>query len=407
MGDRPVLNRVLAGLGTTVFAEMSALAAATGAINPGQGFPDTDGPAAVAEAAVRAIREGRGNQYPPSVGIPELRTAAAEHQRRFYKPAYDPDTEVVVTAGATEALAAALPALLEPGDEVITLDPAYDSYSACPAKAGAVRVPVVPRPPAFRPDLDALRDAVTPRTRLLVLNSPHNPTGTVLTDEELRAIAGLAVERDLLVASDEVYEHLVYDRVRHRPIAGLPGRRERTVTISSAGKSFSFTGWKAGWATGSPELLASVRTTKQYLTLPGPAPSRTPRPRRCGCPMRTSPGSARTSNSAVTCSPPDSRRPGSTSCGPQAPASSASTSARWARETGWPFAGRCPPAAASSASRTPSSTPTRTPAAPWSGSPSASRPAYWRKRCAGSRTCPPARQDLPPTRPFPSPAPRD
>ncbi|MFZ4185489.1 pyridoxal phosphate-dependent aminotransferase [Streptomyces sp. R02] len=272
MADRPLLNRALAGLGTTVFAEMSALAASTGAINLGQGFPDMDGPSAVAEAAVRAIREGRGNQYPPSIGTPELRAAVAEHQMRFYGLAYDPDTEVVITAGATEALAAALMALLEPGDEVVTLDPAYDAYAACLALARAVRVPVVLRPPAFRPDLDALRAAVTPRTRMLLLNSPHNPTGTVLTPDELRAVAELAVERDLLVVSDEVYEHLVYDGARHHPIAALPGMRDRTLTISSAGKTFSFTGWKVGWATGSADLVRAVHTTKQYLTFAGSGP---------------------------------------------------------------------------------------------------------------------------------------
>ena len=245
MGGRPLLNRRLHGLGTTIFAEMSALATATGSINLGQGFPDTDGPAQVAEAAVRAIRDGRGNQYPPGPGIPELRQAIAEHQRRFYGLTYDPDTEILVTAGATEAIAAALLALLEPGDEVIAFEPFYDSYAACIAMAGAVRVPLTLRAPSFRPDLDALRAAVTPRTRLL-LNSPHNPTGMVLTREEVTAIAQLAVERDLLVMTDEVYEHLVFDG-EHLPLASLPGMRERTVSISSAGKTFSFTGWKVGW----------------------------------------------------------------------------------------------------------------------------------------------------------------
>lgn len=242
---RPFLNRKLAAFGTTIFAEMSALATATGSINLGQGFPDTDGPAEIAEAAVRAIRDGRGNQYPPGPGVPELRTAIAAHQQRFYGLAYDPDTEVLVTAGATEAIAASLLALLEPGDEVIALEPFYDSYAACIAMAGAVRVPLTLRAPDFRLDLDALRAAVTPRTRLLLLNTPHNPTGTVLTPAELAAVAELAVSRDLLVITDEVYEHLVFEGV-HTPLASLPGMRERTVTISSAGKSFSFTGWKVG-----------------------------------------------------------------------------------------------------------------------------------------------------------------
>jgi N-succinyldiaminopimelate aminotransferase len=262
---RPLLNRRLADMGTTIFAEMSALALATGSINLGQGFPDTDGPHEIAQAAADAILSGRGNQYPPGPGIPELRLAVAEHQKRFYGLAIDPDTEVLVTAGATEAIAASLLALLEPGDEVIALEPYYDSYAACIAMAGAARVPVTLRPPGFRPDIDAMRDAITSRTRLILLNSPHNPTGMVLTRQELAAIAGLAVERDLLVVTDEVYEHIVFDG-EHIPIATLPGMRERTVTISSAGKTFSFTGWKIGWATGPAALVSAVRTAKQFLT---------------------------------------------------------------------------------------------------------------------------------------------
>ena len=262
---RALLNSALAGMGTTIFAEMSALAAETGSVNLGQGFPDTDGPAEVAQAAVDAILAGRGNQYPPGPGIPELRQAICAHQKRFYGLDLDPDTQVLVTAGATEAIAAALLALLEPGDEVIALEPYYDSYAACIAMAGARRVPVTLRPPEFRPDLDAVRDAVTDRTRLILLNTPHNPTGMVATREELTAIAALAIERDLLVITDEVYEHIVFAG-EHIPIATLPGMRDRTVTISSAGKSFSFTGWKVGWVTGSPELVTAVRTAKQFLT---------------------------------------------------------------------------------------------------------------------------------------------
>ncbi|MER5887108.1 pyridoxal phosphate-dependent aminotransferase [Streptomyces sp. NPDC001941] len=265
---RPLLNRRLAEFGTTIFAEMSALAVRTGSINLGQGFPDADGPEEVREAAVRALRDGRGNQYPPGPGVPELRTAIVEHQLRRYGLEYDPDTEVLVTAGATEAIAAALLALVEPGDEVIALEPYYDSYAACVAMAGGTRVPVTLRPHegAYRLDLDELRAAVTDRTRLILLNTPHNPTGTVLTREELTAIAELAVERDLLVVTDEVYEHLVFDDGTHLPIASLPGMRGRTVTISSAGKTFSFTGWKVGWITASPELTAAVRSAKQFLT---------------------------------------------------------------------------------------------------------------------------------------------
>lgn len=265
MSRRPLLNRRLDGHGTTIFAEMSALALTTGAINLGQGFPDTDGPEEIREAAVLALREGRGNQYPPGRGVPELRTAVAAHQQRFYGLGFDPDTEVLVTAGATEAIAASMLALLEPGDEVIAFEPFYDSYAACIAMAGGVRVPLTLRAPDFRPDLDALRDAITPRTRLLLLNSPHNPTGMVLTPEELNAIAGLAVEHDLLVVTDEVYEHLAFDG-DHIPLISLPGMRDRTVSISSAGKTFSYTGWKIGWVTGSSALVTAVHTAKQYLT---------------------------------------------------------------------------------------------------------------------------------------------
>jgi N-succinyldiaminopimelate aminotransferase len=263
--SRPLLNRRLEGLGTTIFAEMSARAVATGSINLGQGFPDRDGPPAVAQAAADAILAGRGNQYPPGPGIPELRRAIAAHDERFWGLRYDPDDEVLVTAGATEAIAASMLALVEPGDEVIAFEPYYDSYAANIAMAGGVRVPVTLRPPFFRPDLDELAQAVTDRTRLILLNTPHNPTGSVFTRDELAAIANLAVERDLLVVSDEVYEHLVFDG-EHPPIAGFPGMRERTVSVSSAGKTFSFTGWKIGWVKAAPELVTAVKTAKQFLT---------------------------------------------------------------------------------------------------------------------------------------------
>nr|WSU75077.1 pyridoxal phosphate-dependent aminotransferase [Streptomyces anulatus] len=262
---RPLLNRRLAAFGTTIFAEMSALAVRTGSINLGQGFPDTDGPEEIREAAVRALRAGHGNQYPPGPGVPELRTAVAAHQERFYGLTWSPDTEVLVTTGATEAIAASLLALLEPGDEVIAFEPYYDSYAACIALAGAKRVPLTLRTPDFRPDLDELRTLITPRTRLLLLNTPHNPTGTVLTPDELAGIAALAVEHDLLVVTDEVYEHLVFAGAHH-PIAALPGMRGRTVSISSSGKTFSYTGWKIGWVTGDAPLVAAVRAAKQYLT---------------------------------------------------------------------------------------------------------------------------------------------
>jgi N-succinyldiaminopimelate aminotransferase len=254
-----------------VFAEMSARALATGSVNLGQGFPDVDGPREIARKAADAILAGKGNQYPPGPGIPELRMRIAEHQRRFYGLACDPATEVFVTAGATEAIAAALLALLEPGDEVIAFEPYYDSYVANIAMAGATRVPLTLRAPHFRPDTDELESLITARTRLILLNTPHNPTGTVLTEEELRQIANIAVKHDLLVVTDEVYEHLTYDKP-HIPIVTFPGMRERTVTISSAGKAFSFTGWKVGWVTAVPELIDAVKTTKQFLTFVASGP---------------------------------------------------------------------------------------------------------------------------------------
>ena len=263
--SRPLLNRRLDGLGTSIFAEMSARAVATGSINLGQGFPDRDGPIEIAQAAADAILAGRGNQYPPGPGIPELRNAIAAHAERFYGLRYDPADEILVTTGATEAVAAAMLALVEPGDEVIAFEPYYDSYVANIAMAGGVRVPVTLRPPHFRPDLDELARTVTDRTRLILLNTPHNPTGSVFTRDELAAIAALAVERDLLVITDEVYEHLVF-RGEHVPIASFPGMRDRTVSVSSAGKTFSFTSWKIGWVTATPELVAAVKTTKQFMT---------------------------------------------------------------------------------------------------------------------------------------------
>jgi N-succinyldiaminopimelate aminotransferase len=254
----------LQGFGTTIFAEMSALAERTGAINLGQGFPDTDGPEVVRQAAVDAILAG-DNQYPPGPGIPQLRRAVAEHQQRFYGIELDSDREVLVTTGATEAIAAALLALCEPGDEVVTFEPYYDSYAACISMAGATRRVVTLRPPDYSFDVDDLVGAIGPRTRLLVLNTPHNPTGKVFDDDELATIADLCRAHDVLVVTDEVYEHLVFEGT-HRPIATLPGMRERTLTISSGGKTFSFTGWKVGWVSGPPELVAAVRTAKQFLT---------------------------------------------------------------------------------------------------------------------------------------------
>jgi N-succinyldiaminopimelate aminotransferase len=257
----------LDGLGTTIFTEMTALAQRTGAINLGQGFPDADGPSEVVEAAVLALRGGE-NQYAPLGGVPALRDAVAEHQRAHY--GLDPE-DVLVTFGATEAIAAALLGLCDPGDEVVVLEPYYDSYAACIAFAGARRRPVTLRPPDFRLDGQALRAAVGPRARMLLLNSPHNPTGRVLSRAELDLIAELCHERDLICLSDEVYEHLVYEG-QHVPPATLPGMAERTLTVSSLGKSFSFTGWKIGWCSGPAELVAAVRRVKQYLTFAGGTP---------------------------------------------------------------------------------------------------------------------------------------
>jgi len=256
---------------TTIFATMSDLALRTGSVNLGQGFPDTDGPDEVREAAVAALRAGR-NQYAPGTGVPELRRAVADHQRHWYGMELDPDSEVVVTTGATEAVAAALLALVDPGDEVIVLEPYYDSYPAGIALAGGVRRAVPLRQADFRLDAGALQAAVTPRTTAILLNTPHNPTGTVLDPAELAAVARIAVEHDLLVISDEVYEHLVFDGRSHVPIATLPGMAERTLTVSSAGKTFSFTGWKVGWAVGPPPLVQAVTKAKQFLTYTSGAP---------------------------------------------------------------------------------------------------------------------------------------
>ncbi|MET0276576.1 MAG: pyridoxal phosphate-dependent aminotransferase [Acidimicrobiia bacterium] len=258
------------GFGATIFAEMSALAVATGAVNLGQGFPDEDGPREVFDAAVDAIRDG-DNQYPPGIGIPQLRAAIAAHQRHWYGLEYDADTEVLVTSGATEAIAAALLALCEPGDEVVTFEPYYDSYPACIAMAGAQRRVVQLRAPSFAFDPDELRAAITPRTRLLVLNSPHNPTGKVFSRDELDVIARVCVEHDLVAVTDEVYEHLVFEG-EHVPLASLPGMRDRTITISSGGKTFSCTGWKVGWICAAPALVTAVRTVKQFLTYVNGAP---------------------------------------------------------------------------------------------------------------------------------------
>jgi N-succinyldiaminopimelate aminotransferase len=268
------LTSKLAGFGTTIFAEMSALATETGAINLGQGFPDTDGPDAVLESAIAAIRAGV-NQYPPGPGMPDLRHAVAEHQRRFYGIDLDPDAEVVVTAGATEALAGALLGMLDAGDEVVVFEPMYDSYQACIALAGARAVPVLLAPDEsgrYVFDVDQLAAAITDRTKLILLNTPHNPTGKVFTGDELDVIAAIAIDRGLIVVTDEVYEHLLFDGRRHVAMAALPGMWERTLTISSGGKTFNTTGWKIGWMTGPAALVNAAKTAKQFLTYVNGAP---------------------------------------------------------------------------------------------------------------------------------------
>ncbi|MGH3917409.1 MAG: pyridoxal phosphate-dependent aminotransferase [Pseudonocardiaceae bacterium] len=258
---------------STIFAEMTALAVRTGAVNLGQGFPDTDGPAGMLEVARAAIAAGV-NQYPPAPGIPELRSAIAEHRGARYGLGHDPETEVLVTVGATEAISAALLALVDPGEEVLLVEPYYDSYAAAVALAGATRraVPLISDGDRFALDLDAVAAAITPATRVLLLNSPHNPTGTVFTRAELTALAALAVQHDLLVITDEVYEHLVFEGAEHVPIATLPGMAQRTLSVSSAGKTFSVTGWKIGWVCGPAWLVAAVRAVKQFLTFVGGAP---------------------------------------------------------------------------------------------------------------------------------------
>lgn len=251
-------------LSVTIFEEMTSLAVRHGAINLGQGFPDEDGPAAMAEAARAAILAG-ANQYAPGQGIPRLREAIAHHQERFYGIALDPWREVIVSTGATEGIAAAVLALAGPGDEVLTFEPFYDSYGAMIALAGAEHVTVPLHAPSFQPDLAELEAAFSARTRLVIVNNPHNPTGAVFGRDVLARIVELAERHDAVIVTDEVYEHLVFG-APHVPVASLPGAAERTVSISSAGKTFSFTGWKVGWITGPEDLVSRVRTIKQFLT---------------------------------------------------------------------------------------------------------------------------------------------
>jgi N-succinyldiaminopimelate aminotransferase len=262
-----------AAFGSTIFTEMTLLANRTGALNLGQGFPDTDGPAELLAAAADAVYAGH-NQYPPLPGVPALRTAIAEQRSADYGTPYDPDTEILVTAGATEAIAATIAALVPPGDEVVVFEPFYDSYGAAIALAGAHRRTVRLRPvhDRFTFDPDELAAAITPRTRAILVNTPHNPTGTVFTAGELAQIAAICQRHNVIAIADEVYEHLIFDGVRHVPLASLPGMADRTLTISSAGKTFNATGWKVGWVCGPSRMVAAVRTVKQYLTFAGGTP---------------------------------------------------------------------------------------------------------------------------------------
>ncbi|HEY4219852.1 MAG TPA: aminotransferase class I/II-fold pyridoxal phosphate-dependent enzyme [Myxococcota bacterium] len=255
----------LAQLGTSIFSEMTRLANEKGAVNLSQGFPDFEGPTLVVDAAVDALRSGQ-NQYGRSMGLPALVEAIAAHQQGCYGLSYDPMSEVCACAGATEVLAAAMIGLLDPGDEVILLEPFYDGYPATIAMAGASQKIVTLKFPDFAVDAAALAAAVTSKTRMIVVNTPHNPTGKVFSASELDLIAALCVNNDLIALTDEVYEHLVYDDAKHVPLAARPGMRERTVTVSSTGKTFSFTGWKVGWCTGPKHLVADVQRAHQFLT---------------------------------------------------------------------------------------------------------------------------------------------
>lgn len=274
MPQRDPLTNSLRGFGASIFAEMTALAVETSSVNLGQGFPDYDGPQSVLDIAQQNIAKG-ANQYPPGIGIQDLRLAISEHQQRFWNLSYDPDSEVLVTMGATEAIAGALLGILNAGDEVIVFEPLFDTYAGCVALAGGVLAPVTLRPQAngrYGFDSNDLHRAVTPRTRMILLNSPHNPTGMVFTEEELGIVATIAEEHDLIVVSDEVYEHLTFDEAVHIPIASIGSLRDRTITISSGGKTFNTTGWKIGWACGPADLISVTRMAKQLFTFAGGTP---------------------------------------------------------------------------------------------------------------------------------------
>lgn len=261
----PQANPVFTGIGTTIFSVMSALAAEHGAVNLGQGFPDEDGPLSIREAAAKALIEGP-NQYPPMPGLPALRQAIARHSKRHYDLDFDWQSEIVVTSGATEAISDCLMALLSPGDEAILIDPAYDSYRPIVAAMGARAVGVKLDEDGWRLPLAAIEAAVSPKTRLALINSPHNPSGRVFDRSELEGLAAIVRKHNLLLICDEVYEHLTFDGVAHIPMITLPGMRERTVRVGSAGKIFSFTGWKIGWISGPAALIGTVMKAHQFIT---------------------------------------------------------------------------------------------------------------------------------------------
>jgi aspartate/methionine/tyrosine aminotransferase len=263
------MNRQLSSLPTTIFSVMSALAVEHGAVNLGQGFPDSEGPEAVRAKAAEAVHHG-WNQYPPTRGLPELRRAITEHYRRFQGLDLDTDAEIVVTSGATEALAVAFLGLIEPGDEAILFQPLYDSYLPIILRGGGVPKLVRLAPPDWRITAEALEAVWSPRTKLLVLNNPHNPTSRVLTRDELGVIAEFCVRRDVVAVCDEVWEHVVFDDRTHAPLMAMPGMRERTVKIGSAGKIFSLTGWKVGWLMAAPLLADAIAKTHQFITFTTP-----------------------------------------------------------------------------------------------------------------------------------------
>jgi N-succinyldiaminopimelate aminotransferase len=260
-----VISKKLEPFGTTIFSEMTRLAIEHRAINLSQGFPDYEGPTEIVEAAVEALRAGH-NQYARSMGLPVLTAAVAKHQKTFYDLDYDPMSEVVVFSGATEGLMSSMLGLLDPGDEVVLFEPFYDSYPVCAAMAGAIPRYVTLRFPDFSIDEEELARAFTSKTKLVVINTPHNPSGKVFSKRELELIAELAKKHDAIVLTDEVYEHLIYDGVEHVPMATLPGMRDRTLTISSAGKTYSLTGWKIGWATGPAPLARAAQAAHQFVT---------------------------------------------------------------------------------------------------------------------------------------------